>query len=201
MMIYHYTKCNRLSSIFNDEFIATEMSRTLSPLQSHTDFVWLTEKQQYPKTALPLITSFPETSLVMHLTNKNIHVDLDKIGQMFGSFYRFSFDSKDERLKKWWFSEQRKTKLNCADWMRMESVANKVGDDVRSFWISTQNLNLENFSLEVHEDGIWKKLLTNTSMSRLNPNEKAVIKHLIAASNQKCVEFNLPLFEPLKMAA
>ena len=43
MKIYHYTKCNRLNSIFEDGFIATELKRTLGSGASLTDYVWLTE--------------------------------------------------------------------------------------------------------------------------------------------------------------
>ena len=79
MKIYHYTKCNRLNSIFEDGFIATEKKRTISYVEKITDYVWLTEKQNYPKTALPMLSSLPETSLLIHLKHQGIHVDLDKI--------------------------------------------------------------------------------------------------------------------------
>lgn len=201
MKIYHYTKCNRLDSIFNDGYIATELTRTLDSAPKHTDNVWLTEKLQYPKTALPLLPMFAETSLLLHVTNKHVHVDLDKIGAVFGSFYRFGFDSADTRFKKWWFCEERKTKREDDDWIRMESVANKVGDDVRAFWIAENDVLLENFSLEEHIDGGWKTILTNTSLSNLSSNEQDVIAELKEISYQKCVEFNIPIFEPLPIAA
>ena len=38
-------------------------------------------------------------------------------------------------------------------WSRMERVANKVGDDVRSSWISPNDVALENFSLEIFAGG------------------------------------------------
>jgi hypothetical protein len=191
MKIYHYTKCNRLNSIFEDGFIATELKRTLGNGRSATDYVWLTEKLSYPKTALPLISNMPETSLVVHIQHKGIYVDLDKLGAEFGRFYRFSFDSADTRIKKWFFSEERKHLKNDALWMRMESVANKVDDDVRSFWIATQDLALENFSLEVF-DGGWKMLLENVSLSNLSAECKSIIAKIQAVSIENCKEFGIP---------
>ena len=191
MKIYHYTKFNRLNSIFTDGFIATEMKRTLGGGINLTDYVWLTEKLQYPKTALPLLGSFRETDLLIHLMNKHVHVDLDKIGAVFGKFYRFSFDSSDSRIKKWFFSEERKHLKNNQFWMRMESVANKVDDDVRSFWIATEDLTLENFSLEVF-DGGWKVLLENVSLSNLSTEALNTISELKAISTAKCIEHGIP---------
>jgi hypothetical protein len=201
MKIYHYTKCNRLDSIFNDGFIATEMKRTLNTAPKHTDNVWLTEKLHYPKTALPIFSIFPETSLVLHTMHKNVHVDLDKIGAVVGGFYRFGFDSTDTRFKKWWYSDERVVMREKADWIRMESVANKVGDDVRAFWIAEKDVALENFSLEEHVDGGWKTILSNASLSNLSNTERDAIAKLKAVSYQKCMEFNIPTCEPIPMAA
>ena len=106
MKLYHYTKANRLHSIFTDGFIATEMKRSVNTMQKETDYVWFTEKLQYPKTALPAFSLFPETSLSTHLLNKNVHVDLGKIGAVIGNFYRFSFNSEDTRFKKWWHCDE-----------------------------------------------------------------------------------------------
>ena len=178
-------------NLFTDGFIATEMKRTLGGGINLTDYVWLTEKLQYPKTALPLLGSFRETDLLIHLMNKHVHVDLDKIGAVFGKFYRFSFDSSDSRIKKWFFSEERKHLKNNQFWMRMESVANKVDDDVRSFWIATEDLTLENFSLEVF-DGGWKVLLENVSLSNLSTEALNTISELKAISTAKCIEHGIP---------
>ncbi|QWE00456.1 hypothetical protein FD967_10590 [Polynucleobacter sp. JS-Mosq-20-D10] len=201
MKIYHYTKCNRLDSIFNDGFIATEMKRTLNRAPKFTDNVWFTEKLQYPKTALPLLSMFTETQLMLHVLQKHVHVDLDKIGAIFGSFYRFGFDSTETRFKKWWYSDERVVIREQADWICMESVANKVGDDVRAFWIAEADVLLENFSLEEHVDGGWKTILSNTSLSNLSSKERDVIEKLKEVSYQKCIEFDIPIFEPLPIAA
>ncbi len=201
MKIYHYTKCNKLGSIFNDGFIATEMKRTLNKTSKLTDYVWFTEKLQYPKTALPRLSNFTETDLMVHVMHKGVYVDLDKIGALFGNFYRFGFNSNETRFKKWWHRDERVELRKNAIWMRMESIANKVGDDVRTFWISESDVLLENFSLEEHVDGEWKTILSNTSISNLSIKERLVIEQLKEISYQKCVEFGIPTFEPLPIAA
>ena len=191
MKIYHYTKCNRLNSIFEDGFIATEMKRTLSNQPKITDYVWLTEKKTYPKTALPKFSIFPETCLMTQLRNKGIYVDLDKIGAVIGKFYRFSFDSADDRFIKWFYSKERTVARCINQWIKMESIANKVGDDIRTFWITTEDLPLENFSLEVFDNG-WKILLNNISFSNLNTDSKLAIDELKTNSRKYCREFGIP---------
>jgi hypothetical protein len=191
MKIYHYTKSIKLNSIFEDGFIATEMKRTLGNGKKLTDYVWLTEKTSYPKTALPLVPMFPETSLIHHLQHKGLHVNLDKISEVVGKFYRFGFDSADTRLKKWYFSAERRKMQNNFNWLQMEKVANKVGDNIHSFWIANEDLKLENFSLEVYEGG-WKVLLDNVSISNIQTEDKKTIEALKELSITKCKEFNLP---------
>ena len=197
MKIYHYTKCNRLNSIFEDGFIANEKKRTISYVEKITDYVWLTEKQNYPKTALPMLSSLPETSLLIHLKHQGIHVDLDKIGAILGKFYRFSFDTSDEQFIKWFHSKERTVARCNNEWIGMESMANKVGDDIRSFWITTENLSLNNFSLEVFDSG-WKLLLENVDINNLNADSKITIDELKAASIQNCKKFSIPSsYQPL----
>lgn len=192
MQIYHYTKAIKIHSIFSDGYIATERKRSLSASQSVTDFVWLTEKRIYPKTALPLIPLFPETSLQVHLQRKDVFVDLEKIGSVYGNFYRFGFDSSDSRLKNWHFSQERRS-LQSSPFISMsEKIANKVGDDARSFWIAVNDLALEKFTLEVHEGGQWTMLLSNASISNLSVEQKSIVAAHSAKSRAKCLEFGIP---------
>ena len=191
MKIYHYTKSIKLNSIFEDGFIATEMQRTLNSARKKTDVVWLTEKSSYPKTALPCIPQFSETNLITHIQYKGLHVDLDKIGAVLGKFYRFSFDSSDSRIKPWFYSKERNKLKQNHGWLRMEAVANKVGDDVRSFWFSTNQIELENFGLEVF-DGGWKRVLENTSISQCNSAVNEIIERIRTESISKCMEFGIP---------
>ena len=200
MKVYHYTKANRLHSIFTDGFIATEMKRTLNPAPKVTDYVWFTEKLQYPKTALPALSDFPETMLFLHLTTKNVHVDLGKIGAAVGNFYRFSFDSNDTRFKKWWHSTERQEALLSQIWKGMESVANKVNDEVRAFWISTNDVQLTNFSLEVFEKNSWNTVLSNVSLNNANQETLQTIEGLKETSKRLCIEFGIPVYEELEAA-
>ena len=190
MRIYHYTKCIKLNSIFEDGFIATEMQRTLNDDFKFTNNVWLTEKCSYPKTALPLLPEFKETNLMTHLQCKGTHVDLDKIGAYFGKFYRFSFESSDARFRKWFMSEERHKLKNNQYWMQMEKVANKVGDDVRSFWFSNNQIDLENFNLEVFE-GSWKVLLVNASLSMPDSEVLDTIQIIKNESIAKCKQLGI----------
>jgi hypothetical protein len=74
----------------------------------------------------------------------------------------------------------------------MESVANKIGDDVRSFWFSENDLQLENFSLEYFENGIWNCVLSNAALSNLLNEQKQIIDKHKEISYEKCIEFGLP---------
>lgn len=193
MKVYHYTKLTRLNGILSAGCIATEKNASQNTNLNFTDYAWLTEKNTYPKTALPKASMFPETSLLVHISQKNISVDLDKIGKVLGKFYRFSFDSSDSRLTKWFHSSERQELNGNPMWSHMETMANKVGDDVRSFWIGTENLELENFGLDVFENGIWKPVLQNTSLSNLSDSSEDIINELKILSINKCKELGLPI--------
>lgn len=182
-----------MNSIFEDGFIATEMKRTTTPIKRNTNYVWLTEQKTYPKTALPMLSVFPETMLETHMRHKGIVVDLEKIGQFFGNFYRFSFESTDSRLSKWYPSEERILARNNLEWVRMESIANKVGDNIRDFWFSRNDLYLVNFSLEIFQDGSWVSLLDNVSLGSLSIEQLSIVDVHRDISRQKCIQFGLPV--------
>jgi hypothetical protein len=192
MKIYHYTKSIKINSIFHDGFIATERKRSLSKSPPATDFVWFTEKRTYPKTALPYFSMFPETSLQVHIQRRNVFVDLDKIGSELGGFYRFGFESSNSLFKKWHFSQERKSASSGELFSVFERIANKVGDDTRSFWISATDVPLEGFSLEIFKGGHWEMLLENASISCLSEAERQVVSDHCLISRQKCIEFGLP---------
>ena len=191
MKIYHYTKGFCLNSIFTDGFIATEAKRYITGGQKQTDYVWLTEKSIYPRTALPRINVLAETDLMTHIHNKGVIVDLDKVGRYTGNFYRFGFESTDTRFKKWWHSEERIQMKSNKMWAGMESLANKVGDDVRSFWISPHDVALEDFSLEVYAGG-WITLISKGSVKDVNLETLTLIYSLMAMSASKCNELGMP---------
>ena len=194
MKIYHYTKGYCLNSIFTDGFIATETKRSISCGHRETDYVWFTEKTNYPKTALPGISGVPESNLGVHLSQKSVHVDLDKVGNHVGSFFRFGFESTDSRFKKWWYSDERAAKKSSQFWLKMESVANKVGDDVRSFWISPNDVALENFSLEIFAGG-WITLISKGSVNDADLETLMLIYSLMESSKSKCIELGFPIHQ------
>jgi hypothetical protein len=201
MKIYHYTKGFVLNSIFEDGFIATECKRGLNnAVRNVTDNVWLTEKTSYPKTALPYIRGMEETNLRMHLSMPNVYVDLNKIGEYMGGAYRFVFNTEDTRFKKWFFCDERKKMIKNEHWALMENVANRVGDETRKFWISDKDVMLENFTLQVFDNGIWIDKLTNCSLSNLCDAEKFVIRGIRNSSLRKCIEYGFKL-DDFKKAA
>lgn len=157
-------------------------------------YVWLTEKTTYPKTALPSISGVPESNLGVHLSQKSVHIDLDKVGNFVGGFFRFGFESTDSRFKKWWHSDERVSMRTNRLWSKMESVANKVGDDVRSFWISPNDVALEDFSLEIYAGG-WIPLISKGSVSEADLESLNLIYSLMESSKAKCFELGLDTFK------
>ena len=173
-MIYHYTKGYCLKSIFDDGFIATERKRGINKTPHLTDFVWLTTGVRFPKTALPLIPSIPSTSLSLHLFTKSLTMDYEAISQVCAGLYRFGFSENDPRFKRWFRSEERQSMLGNEKWESMERIANKVGDDVRSFWISLSDIPLTKYTLEHLVNGQWNKLIDVTAEVSATPDSSVL---------------------------
>lgn len=188
-----------MNSIFSDGFIATERKRGITNSKKVTDFVWLTEKTQFPKTALPQIPGMPETNLMNHLY-ASIYVNLDKVRMATGGIFRFGFESTDMRLEKWRFSDERKKLKTNLLWRTMEKVADKVGDDVRSFWISSNDLDLKNFSLEKFENGVWVNLLSDCSLNNLSDIQIQLIESLKEESRTTCAAYKFSSHQHLNAA-
>jgi hypothetical protein len=139
-----------LKSIFTDGFIATEQKRNLSPdIPFVTDLVWLTESKTVPVTVLPSISSIESTNLNVRAKNKHLRTDYKSISPLIGGFWRFGFDSKREHCEKWFFSKARTEAYKNPAAIRMDQIANKVGDNIRTFWISEKDIPLETFTLEI----------------------------------------------------
>jgi len=189
-MIYHYTKGYTLKSIFTDGFIATEGKRGLSRSPKFTDLVWLTSQKVFPKTALPSISTIPSSSLALHYSVKNVAVDYDAIAESCEGLFRFGFTTDDRRIKRWWHSDERSQMLNNPFWRHMESLANKVGDEVRQFWISTGDLELRNFVLERLESGRWVTVINSLDGDSLEQSNE-VIEALCANAERWADQFGL----------
>lgn len=199
MKIYHYTKGISMNSIFTDGFIATERKRGLNQINKLTDCAWLTEKTQFPKTALPFISHMPETNINIHINNA-VYVDLNKLSEFTKGIYRFVFESDEDRFEKWRFSNSRNKVESNINWRQMESIANKVGDDHRSFWISDNDIALSNFSLEEFKNNNWNSVLTHCSFGKLSKNEISIIEQIKLKSKSACKEYGLP-FHHIKKSA
>ena len=179
-MIYHYTKGVSLKGILEDRFIATERKRGLTKISKKTDYVWLTKEPRFPRTALPRIPAIPSTLLESHYCNKNLAVDYDTLTLICAGLYRVGFRDDDARFKNWFRSDERKALLKDDVWCRMESAANKVGDNVRSFWISTSDVTLTDCTLEYWHDGQWLPLFEFESHTE-NEEDELLIRILISA--------------------
>lgn len=205
MKIYHYTKGIHLNSIFTDGFIATEQTRNLNYSKQATfatDLAWFTEKNNYPITALPFISTIPSTNLTLQKTIKNLHTDYVEISAYVGLFWRFSFDSKNQVFEKWHFSQARQKALNNPLGRNLEKIANDVGDEPRRFWISNCNVPLENATLEALSptSGQWESIIEEFSISDTNPNTQGLILDLCNISEEYCHQLTNPQLA-LKKAA
>ncbi len=74
----------------------------------------------------------------------------------------------------------------------MENIANKVGDEVRAFWFATENLVLNNFSLEVFENDCWRVIFDNVSLTNLSKEQICLINEHKKISRDFCEQFGLP---------
>ena len=181
-MIYHYTKGYCLKSIFNDGFIATESKRGLNPAPRVTDYVWLTSSFRFPKTALPLLSNIPSTSLEMHLYAGPLAMDYESISRACAGLYRFGFHETDNRFTPWFRSNERRAMRGNHKWEMMERIANKVGDDVRSFWISTNDITLSRYTLERLVNNQWVTLIDSLA-EPVNPDPQIMKEIYVNANN------------------
>ena len=76
-------------------------------------------------------------------------------------------------------------------WVKKFKAANKVGDDVRSFWISPHDVALENFSLEIFAGG-WVKLISNGSVSDADLETLTLVYSLMESSKSTCFKLGFP---------
>jgi hypothetical protein len=171
MKIYHYTKGRHLKSIFKDGFIATEQKRNTNYFAPFcTDVVWLTESKSVPVTALPYIPSIPSTDLGIRKHFKNMRTDYASIEPVIGGFWRFGFDSRNHKFEKWIFSKARNEAKNRKLVESLDRIANKVGDNIRLFWVSEKDIPLENYTFEYFSiaNNVWTRCDPHTLAFREN---------------------------------
>jgi hypothetical protein len=186
MNVYHYTKGYNLQGILKDGFIAKEGTRGRILVKPITSFVWLTSSNVYPRTALPGVPALPYTLLLNHLGSVKPCINWKELSEIIGGIYRISFDGNDPRIKKWKFSNERKSLLSDDRIKMLEAIARKAGDDVDSFYISNSELELADCKVQRFENGIWIDVLQfNFSGEAVNDSSFTVEKMVQACSNNK----------------
>lgn len=161
MKIYHYTKGISFTQILQDGYIETECNSGITRIQKITNFVWLTEKESFPNTALPLLPGIPGTNLHLQLlSGGTLGVDYESVGKVVGGLYRIGFDSQDKRFLKWRGSNERNAVLRNPEWVVTEKIANRVRDNISKFWISRQKVQLVSCTVEVYEQGQWIEFIS-----------------------------------------
>ena len=195
MKVYHYTKGIHLNSIFVDGFIATEQYRNLNQWAPFpTDLVWFTEKTICPKTAFPFISSIPSTDLGLLGRTPNMVIDYKEIAKHIGGFWRFGFDSTNQLLEKWHWSEARRLALESEQGRMIEKIANEVGDEPRKFWVSNNNVPLEKVTLEYLSPvtGCWELVMSVFSNDDMSLDTQERIAGLCELSKNLCGFFGYP---------
>jgi hypothetical protein len=95
----------------------------------------------------------------MHLYAGSLAMYYESISRASAGLYRFGFHETDNRFTQWFRSNERRAIRGDHKWEMMERIANKVGDDVRSFWISTNDITLSRYTLERLVNNQWVTLI------------------------------------------
>ena len=174
--VYHYTKGIHISKILECGYIALENSianikdEKLASLMKRRNFVWFTESEVYPKTAMPFIPSVPSSCLMSHFDAVKPKVDFENLAKAVGGLFRFKFVASDERL---------------------EESANLVGDGVNNFWISENKVKLINCDLEILIYGKWSSVCFFDSNGQIHQKCGYSTDYFISQSIGKRVELGL----------
>jgi hypothetical protein len=155
------------------------------------NFVWFTESEVYPKTAMPFISSIPSSYLMSHNEAIKPEVDFENIAKAVGGLFRFKFNASDERIIKWINSNYRKINRNNFIIQALEESANLVGDGVNNFWISENKVKLINCDLEIFIDGNWKSVCFFDINGRIHQKCGYETDYFINQSINKRVELGL----------
>jgi hypothetical protein len=157
--IYHYTKGVHIAKIIRSGFLARERECGNGYGSQITNFVWFTEKETYPKTALPNIPEMPETNLLQHFSDVKPIIDWMKLSTHIGGIYRFKFKPTEDRFVKWFDCDYRNSNFKNVRIKMLDSTANMVGDNIKKFWISKNSVSLKNCELEQLINGVWTSVL------------------------------------------
>ena len=195
--VYHYTKEIHICKIIESGKIILENStgsikdeRLLKFLQ-RKNFVWLTESNDYPKTAMPFISSMPETLLLNHTGSIKPDVDWAALANHIGGIFRFKFNASDERFEKWTMCDYRKNNSKKPVIARLEESSNLVGDNINKFWVSMNDVNLRNCDLEMLFDGSWSSLFYFDANGEIHQKCGYEIDYFVAKSEKSRAGFGL----------
>jgi hypothetical protein len=171
--VYHYCKGVSLYSIFTDKFIATEQKRCINKaVKKNTNCTWFTSKETFPKTALPSIPGI---------------TSIGDIAKFTGGLFRFAVKLEEHNdVMRSKDSEERKVALRNFAWQAMETYANKVGDNVNCYFYSSNDVALENVTLQQYNQGNWVDVLPKLKISSVTAEQQTIIGDLMAKSAEVC---------------
>ena len=195
--IYHYTKGMHICKIIASEKINLENStgftkdERIIKLMERKNFVWLTESNTYPTTALPHIPSMSETYMPNHFGEIKPTIDWAKLAKHIGGIYRFRFNASDERFEKWTSCEYRKNNLKKSIIKFLDESSNIVGDDINNFWVSEESVELRNCDLEMLVDGSWSSLFYFDANGKVHQKCGYEIDYFLTKSEKVRAELGL----------
>jgi len=195
--IFHYTKGIHINKIVNSKQINLEANASLvsnkfiAKMLNRNSFVWFTESQSYPITALPYLSWIPETNINAHLGPNKPTIDWDKLSDALGGIYRFKFSTLDSRFVKWKDSKYRINNSNNILIKGLDDIANKVGDFASKFWISNNIVLLKSCTLEIKLNNKWVWLLQYDTNGNIVKNTEFNSDSYLKKSNAKRCELEL----------
>lgn len=120
MKVYHYTKDFHRERILNDGIINTDKIAHPSGGSFKAPFyVWLTSEEYMPNTSRPIFANQEYQPV---------------------AFYRFIFDSEDERFLPW--KEVKHTLLDSRELVLLEKGAVAQGDRPNRWFVSSQPIDI-----------------------------------------------------------
>jgi len=195
--IFHYTKGIHINKIIDSKQINLEANaslvsnKLLAKLLNRKSFVWFTESQNYPITALPFLSWIPETNIHAHLGPNKPTIDWDKLSDAMGGIYRFKFSTFDSRFIKWKDSQYRIKNLNNILIKGLDDIANMVGDYASKFWISNDIVLLKSCTLEIKLKDKWVWLIKYDANGNIVKNTEFDSESYLAKSHAKRCELEL----------
>ena len=159
MSIYHYTKGYSVEGILKDGYINLEGTSGRSLVKPKKAFVWFTEKQSYPISALPMVAQLPYTHMQNYFGIACPTINWIELSKVIGGVFRFEFSKKDSRVEKWSKCAFRAKSGATRYYQMLEKTANLVGDYANKFWIAHEAMQLKNCTLQIFVSGEWINLL------------------------------------------